>query len=70
MACLVEAESLVSFTCVFSTISTTLNYMSYIIFLAALSSTNHDMDIPNNIYAIGLKLNTELLLKVTLEEYS
>ena len=33
------------------------------IFLAALSSTNHDMDIPNNIYATGLKLNTELLLK-------
>ena len=25
--------------------------------------TNHDMDIPNNIYATGLKLNTELLLK-------
>ena len=36
---------------------------TYIIFLAALSSRNHDMDIPNNIYAIGLKLNTELLLK-------
>ena len=36
---------------------------TYIIFLAALSSTNHDMDIPNNIYATGLKLNTELLLK-------